>query len=91
VAGPVCVKPGDRIRLLYRIKVHRPRKGERRSFAETDYAALLDAAHQYAAFRTLALSRLAAQHEEILRLRAAASAGNLRDLASARDRLRQHR
>jgi len=27
--------------------VHRPRKGERRSFAETDYAALLDAAHQY--------------------------------------------
>jgi hypothetical protein len=33
--------------LLYRIKVHRSRKGERRSFAETDYAALLDAAHQY--------------------------------------------
>jgi len=33
--------------LLYRIKVHRPRKGERRSFAESDYAALLDAAHQY--------------------------------------------
>jgi putative transposase len=27
--------------------VHRPRKGERRSFAETDYAALLDAARQY--------------------------------------------
>ena len=47
VAGLVCVKPGHRPRLLYRIKVHRPRKGERRSFAETDYAALLDAAHQY--------------------------------------------
>ena len=47
VAGLVCVKPGHRPRLLYRIKVHRPRKGQRRSFAETDYAALLDAAHQY--------------------------------------------
>jgi transposase len=47
VAGLVCVKPGDRSRLLYRIKVHRSRKGERRSFAATDYAALLDAAHQY--------------------------------------------
>jgi putative transposase len=47
VAGLVCVKPGSRIRLLYRIKVHRSRKGERRSFAENDYAALLDAAHQY--------------------------------------------
>ena len=47
VAGLVCVKPGQRTRLFYRIKVHRARKGERRSFAETDYAALLDAAHQY--------------------------------------------
>jgi putative transposase len=47
VAGLVCVKPGQRTRPHYRIKVHRPRKGERRSFAETDYAALLDAAHQY--------------------------------------------
>jgi hypothetical protein len=42
------------------------------------------------AFRTLAPSWLAAQREEILRLRAVASAGNLRDLASARDRPRQH-
>ncbi|QUH03983.1 transposase [Saccharopolyspora erythraea] len=47
VAGLFCVRPGQRTRLLYRIKIHRPRKGERRSFAETDYAALLDAAHQY--------------------------------------------
>jgi DDE superfamily endonuclease len=47
VAGLFCVHPGQRTRLLYRIKIHRPRKGERRSFAETDYAALLDAAHQY--------------------------------------------
>lgn len=47
VAGLVCVKPGQRTRLLYRIKIHRRRKGERASFAETDYAALLEAAHQY--------------------------------------------
>ncbi len=47
VAGLVCLKPGQRPRLLYRIKVHHRRKGERASFAETDYIALLDAAHQY--------------------------------------------
>ncbi|WP_083751712.1 transposase [Saccharothrix sp. ALI-22-I] len=47
VAGLFCVRPGRRPHLLYRVKVHRARKGERRSFTETDYAALLDAAHQY--------------------------------------------
>jgi hypothetical protein len=55
VAGLFCVRPetspddspGQRPRWLYRIKIHRARKGERRSFAETDYVALLDAAHQY--------------------------------------------
>jgi putative transposase len=47
VAGLFCVRPGQRSRVLYRIKVHRNRKGERRSFAETDYIALIDAAHQY--------------------------------------------
>jgi putative transposase len=46
IAGLVCVKPGQRSRLIYRIRLHRGRKGERRSFAESDYAALLDAAHQ---------------------------------------------
>jgi hypothetical protein len=46
IAGLVCVKPGRRSRLIYRTLIHRGRKGERRSFAETDYAALLDAAHQ---------------------------------------------
>ena len=46
VAGLVCVRPGHRPRLIYRTLTHRGRKGERRSFAETDYAALLDAAHQ---------------------------------------------
>lgn len=47
VAGLFCVRPEHRARLLYRVKIHRSRKGERRSFAETDYVALLDAAHQY--------------------------------------------
>jgi transposase len=46
IAGLVCLKPGQRSRLIYRTLIHRGRKGERRSFAETDYAALLDAAHQ---------------------------------------------
>jgi putative transposase len=46
IAGLVCVRPGHRPRLIYRTVIHRGRKGERRSFAETDYAALLDAAHQ---------------------------------------------
>ena len=46
IAGLVCLKPGQRSRLIYRTLIHRGRKGERRSFAESDYAALLDAAHQ---------------------------------------------
>jgi DDE superfamily endonuclease len=46
IAGLVCVKSGQRSRLIYRTRTHRGRKGERRSFAESDYAALLDAAHQ---------------------------------------------
>jgi transposase len=46
IAGLVCVKPGRRSRLIYRTIVHRGRTGERRSFSERDYIALLDAAHQ---------------------------------------------
>lgn len=46
IAGLVCVRPGHRPRLIYRVRIHRGRKGERRSFAEADYAGLLDAAHQ---------------------------------------------
>ncbi|MEV0564889.1 transposase [Dactylosporangium sp. NPDC050588] len=46
IAGLVCVKPGQRSRFIYRTIVHRGRKGERRSFSETDYIRLLDAAHQ---------------------------------------------
>ena len=45
-AGLVCLKPGSRGRLFYRVRVHRGRKGERRSMSEADYAGLIAAAHQ---------------------------------------------
>jgi hypothetical protein len=47
LAALICVKPGCRPRLIYR--VHRaggPRRDRRKGFTETDYARLLDAAHQ---------------------------------------------
>jgi hypothetical protein len=45
LAALVATKPGHRPRLIYR--THRGRRGARRKgFTETDYAALLDAAHQ---------------------------------------------
>jgi DDE superfamily endonuclease len=46
VAGLVCLKPGARGHLFYRTRVHRGRKGERRSMSEADYAELITAAHQ---------------------------------------------
>ena len=46
VAGLVCLKPGARGHLFYRVRVHRRRKGERRSMSEQDYAGLITAAHQ---------------------------------------------
>jgi len=46
VAGLVCLKPDCRGRLFYRIRIHRGRKGERRSMSEADYAGLITAAHQ---------------------------------------------
>jgi hypothetical protein len=46
VAGLVCLKPGARGRLFYRVRIHRGRKGERRSMSEADYAGLIAAAHQ---------------------------------------------
>jgi transposase len=47
LAALICSKPGCRPRLIYR--VHRgpgPRSNRRKGFTETDYARLLDAAHQ---------------------------------------------
>ena len=46
VAGLVCLKPGARGRLFYRVRIHRGRKGERRSMSEADYAGLITAAHR---------------------------------------------
>jgi transposase len=46
VAGLVCLKAEARGRLFYRVRVHRGRKGERRSMSEADYAGLITAAHQ---------------------------------------------
>jgi hypothetical protein len=45
MAALVCYRPGRRSRLFYRVRVHRRRAGERRSFSEDDYAALIAAAH----------------------------------------------
>jgi len=45
VAGLVCLKPGQRGRFFYRLRLHRGRKGERRSMSEDDYAGLIAAAH----------------------------------------------
>jgi hypothetical protein len=44
-AGLACFKPGARGRFFYRIRIHRGRKGERRSLSEADYAGLVTAAH----------------------------------------------
>jgi transposase len=46
VAGLVCLKPGAPGRFFYRLRVHRGRKGERRSMSEADYAGLIAAAHR---------------------------------------------
>lgn len=46
VAGLACLKAGEPSRFSYRLRVHRRRKGERRSMSEADYAALVTAAHR---------------------------------------------
>jgi putative transposase len=47
LAALIAIKPGCRPRLIYRVH-HRRRRGrdQRQGFTETDYARLLDAAHQ---------------------------------------------
>ncbi|MFI7449668.1 transposase [Nonomuraea sp. NPDC049714] len=42
----IATKPGHMPRLIYRIRLRRGRKGERKSFSEAYHIALLDAAHQ---------------------------------------------
>lgn len=47
MAALICTKAGRGPRLIYRIHLDRgPARGRRKGFTETDYARLLDAAHQ---------------------------------------------
>ena len=47
LAALIAVKPGQRARLIYRVHYGRRSRGDKRKgFTETDYARLLDAAHQ---------------------------------------------
>lgn len=46
IAAMTCYKAGEKSRLIYRMMLHRGRKGEKKGFREHDFAALLDAAHQ---------------------------------------------
>jgi transposase len=47
LAALICIKPGCRPRLIYRVHHGPRRRGEqRKGFTETDYARLLDAARQ---------------------------------------------
>ena len=46
LAALIAVKPGHQARLIYRVHAGRPRGDRRKGFTETDYARLLDAAHQ---------------------------------------------
>ncbi len=47
LAALLCIKPGQRPRLIYRVHKNRRRRSDKRKgFTETGYAQLLDAAHQ---------------------------------------------
>jgi putative transposase len=47
LAALLCIKPGQRPRLIYRVHhARRRRTGQRKGFSDTGYARLLDAAHQ---------------------------------------------
>ena len=46
LAALLRIKPGRRPRLIYRVHHNRRRNDQRKGFTETDYARLLDAAHQ---------------------------------------------
>jgi putative transposase len=45
-AGLACLRAGQPSRFFFRLRLHRGRKGERRSLSETDYGALVTAAHK---------------------------------------------
>ena len=46
LAALICIKPGQRPRLIDRVHKSRRGKGQRKGFTEADYARLLDAARQ---------------------------------------------
>ena len=46
VAGLACYRPGDRSRLIYRLRLYRGRKGETKAFTWTEYRDLLLATHR---------------------------------------------
>jgi transposase len=46
LAALIAIKPGQHPRLIYRVRHSRHGKDQRKGFTETDYAQLLDAAHQ---------------------------------------------
>ncbi|MFE5023036.1 transposase [Streptomyces sp. NPDC056656] len=47
IAALICIEPGHRPRPIYRTHLDRgPAKDRPKGFTETDYACLLDAAHQ---------------------------------------------
>lgn len=46
LAGLIAARPGARTRLIYRMITCHGRRGEKKSFREHDFAALLDAARQ---------------------------------------------
>jgi transposase len=56
VAGLVCLRPGAGARMFYRLRMHRGRKGERRSMSEADYAELVTAAHHQLAAPVILIS-----------------------------------
>ena len=47
IAGVACYRPGDRPHLLYRLRIYRRRKGERKAFTWSDYRDLITAAHHH--------------------------------------------
>ncbi len=46
IAGLACLNADAPARFSYRMRLHRGRKGERRSMSEADYAELVTAAHR---------------------------------------------
>ncbi len=64
LAGLVCTRPGHRTRLIFRLLVHRGRKGEQKGFKEPDFAALLDAAHQQLGGNIVLVWDNATQHKD---------------------------